>query len=130
MKKQLDLALMGDVSYPCKHVPEQHLYVFQDIAEVYRYTANHSVIKRSHKTWAQLLDISRSYFTQLLNSDTSDSPKNMSGDLEQRFMRLAGNRAPIQWRELELDGKLYHQRDDQETIQELEARLAEMRARA
>lgn len=128
MSKQMELAVLADCSYELKELKEQDVAKCSNKVQAYRMCVNNSVVVRTHQTWSELLGISRSYFTQMLNADTSDKPRYMPPEIEQKLMKLAGNSAPIQWQQLELEGRLHCQVTKEQREQELLAELAELRA--
>lgn len=123
MNKQMELPVLGDCSYPIKDLREQDIAKCSNKVQAYRMCVNNSIVARTHQTWAELLGVSRSYFTQFLNADTSDKPRYMPPDVEIKLMQLAGNRAPIQWQVMALEGRLHCQMSKEQKRAELLAEL-------
>lgn len=123
MNKQMELAVLADCSYAMKDLKEQDVAKCSNKVQAYRMCVNQSIVARTHQTWSELLDISRSYFTQMLNADTSDKPRFMPPEVEIKLMQLAGNRAPIQWQNLALEGRLHCQMSKDQKRAELLAEL-------
>lgn len=126
MSKQMELPVLGDCSYPIKELREQDVAKCSNKVQAYRMCINNSIVFRTHQTWSELLGVSRSYFTQMMNADTSDKPRYMPPEVEQKLMKLAGNKAPIQWQDLELEGRLHCQITKDQRKEQLLAELAEL----
>lgn len=130
MSKQLDIPLMGVISNEVKDLPESLVSVCRTKTDAYRLCLSQARVRKSQKDWAEDLGISRSYLTMILNADTSDLPKHMPPMAELKLMQIAGNKVPIQWMEMYLEGRLVHQKSAEQRKSELMAELAELERQA
>lgn len=130
MEKQLEIPLLGTISNTVKELPEDLVSLCRTKTDAYRLCLNQAKVKKNQKDWAEDLGISRSYLTMILNSDTSDLPKHMPPLVELKLMQIAGNKAPIQWMEMYLEGRLVHQKTVEQRKAELLRELEEIERQA
>lgn len=128
MNAQMELSVYGDVKQELRKLPEATVALCSNKVEAYWMCMNQSIVRRSMRAWAELLEISPGYLSQILNS-TSKKPKYMPPEVETRLMRLAGNLVPAQWSELAAQNKLACQKSKEARKQELLAELAELEAK-
>lgn len=130
MKTQLELPVLANCTYEIKPMPTEHVARCRTIQEAYRMCVNHSIVYRTRDTWGELLGMKGGSFTSILNADMSDRPRYAPDGFIKKLTRLSGNDCIYQWIALDKHDQLYHQRSKDAEVEELEARLAELRKTA
>lgn len=127
MKRQMELGVYGEIKNDVSDVNWGLVALCETKADAYRLCMNFSRTKRSDASWAELLGISKSHLSQILNP-RADSPKYMPWWAEIELIRLSGNRAVQQFLDLASQGRLQSQKSESQREQELLRELAELRA--
>lgn len=130
MNKQMELAVLADCSFEIKDLPYKDVARCSTIHEAFHLCKTNSIVWRSEDTWAELLGVSKGYFNQVLNGGSPNKPRHMGWDIRSGLQKLAGNRAIVQWEDLELKGQLFCQLNTKTREQELLEELAELRQQA
>lgn len=113
-----------------RDVSDDFVATCRDYIDAVNLCMNMSIIKRTRRKWAELLEMSEGNLNLILNRGGSSGRRRyLDPDLFEQIQLLAGNRAIAQFFDMQIRGGLYHQ-NTQHRIDELEAELERLRKEA
>lgn len=113
-----------------RDLPPHLVALCRDYIDAVNLCMNESNVKRTRRTWAELLDMKEGSLNIIINRGGSSGRKrNMDPALFDTIQRLAGNRAICQFFDMQSRGLLNHQSANAR-IKQLESELEQLRGQA